>query len=144
MSLFNRSLVNTFPLRQVLNRRFASTDAPNKVKILVVGGGTGGLTVANQIYNKFKREGKGLADGDIAILDNAHYHYYQPGWTLVGGGLKANTSKQGAAPCVNYSKAINTNIGERCLIFTQILICHDNSRKNHFLRCFDSCCWYTN
>ena len=39
--------------------------------------GTGGLGVANQIYNRFKSAGKALNAGDIAILDAAEYHYYQ-------------------------------------------------------------------
>ncbi|GJJ12171.1 hypothetical protein Clacol_006412 [Clathrus columnatus] len=67
--------------------RKASTNAnvPGKVKVLVVGGGmrTGGLSVANQIYNRFKSAGKSLNEGDIAIFDASH-----PGWTLIGGGLK--------------------------------------------------------
>lgn len=39
--------------------------------------GAGGLTVANQVYNRFKEAGKALNDGDIAILDAADYHHYQ-------------------------------------------------------------------
>ena len=39
--------------------------------------GSGGLTVANQIYNRFKSAGKALNPGDIAIVDAAEYHYYQ-------------------------------------------------------------------
>ena len=50
--------------------------------------GTGGLAAANQIYNRFKAAGKALNAGDIAIIDPAEYHYYQPGWTLVASGLK--------------------------------------------------------
>jgi len=50
--------------------------------------GTGGLAAANQIYNRFKAVGKALNAGDIAIIDPAEYHYYQPGWTLVASGLK--------------------------------------------------------
>ncbi|RPD66057.1 FAD/NAD(P)-binding domain-containing protein [Lentinus tigrinus ALCF2SS1-7] len=69
--------------------RWASTSASkDKFKVLVVGGGTAGLNVANQIYNRFKSAGKALNEGDVAILDGAEYHYYQPGWTLVGAGLK--------------------------------------------------------
>ncbi|KAI0646980.1 FAD/NAD-P-binding domain-containing protein [Trametes meyenii] len=70
-------------------RRWASTAADkDSFKVVVVGAGSGGLTVANQIYNRFKSAGKALNEGDIAILDAAEYHYYQPGWTLVGAGLK--------------------------------------------------------
>ncbi|OSX65221.1 hypothetical protein POSPLADRAFT_1178892 [Postia placenta MAD-698-R-SB12] len=71
--------------------RWASTDSKDKYKIVVVGAGSGGLTVANQIYNRFRAAGTPLNEGDIAIVDAADYHYYQPGWTLVGSGLKQKT-----------------------------------------------------
>ncbi|KAJ7063264.1 FAD/NAD-P-binding domain-containing protein [Mycena amicta] len=75
-----------------LGTRLASTaaDAP-KFKVLVIGGGTAGLSVANQIFNRFKAAGKKLNSGDIAIIDDSEYHFYQPGWTLVGAGLKKKT-----------------------------------------------------
>lgn len=47
---------------------------------------------ATQIYNRFKAAGKALNAGDVAIIDPAEYHYYQPGWTLVASGL-ANKAK---------------------------------------------------
>lgn len=52
-------------------------------RVVIVGGGTAGITVAAQLArsNKFQKE-------DIAILDPAKEHHYQPGWTLVGSGLK--------------------------------------------------------
>ncbi|TRM58640.1 hypothetical protein BD626DRAFT_510902 [Schizophyllum amplum] len=68
--------------------RFASSSAADKYKVLVVGAGSGGISAAHQIYDRFKAAGKPLNDGDIAIVDAAEYHYYQPGWTLVGSGLK--------------------------------------------------------
>lgn len=39
--------------------------------------GSGGLSVAHQIYNRFKGAGKSLNAGDIAIVDGAKDHYYQ-------------------------------------------------------------------
>ncbi|KAL1409633.1 hypothetical protein Q8F55_003629 [Vanrija albida] len=73
--------------------RAASTSAAStgKHKVVVVGAGTGGLTAANQIYNALKAQGKQLADGDIAIIDAAKTHDYQPGFTIVGGGLADKT-----------------------------------------------------
>jgi sulfide:quinone oxidoreductase len=78
-------------------RRLA-TPAADRYKVLVVGGGstilfpsnesltvilffritgTGGLSVAQQIYDRFKAAGKPLGDGEIAIVDGATDHYYQ-------------------------------------------------------------------
>jgi len=39
--------------------------------------GSGGLSVANQIYNRFLAANKPLNPGDIVVLDEAQFHYYQ-------------------------------------------------------------------
>lgn len=49
-------------------------------QILIIGGGNAGISVAAQLLNK---NGK----LDIGIVDPADKHYYQPAWTLVGGGV---------------------------------------------------------
>jgi sulfide:quinone oxidoreductase len=49
-------------------------------QVLVVGGGAGGITVAAQLR-------RARPDLQIAILEPATEHWYQPGWTLVGGGV---------------------------------------------------------
>ncbi len=48
--------------------------------VVIAGGGTAGITVAARLRN---------ADPslDIAIIDPSSKHYYQPIWTLVGGGV---------------------------------------------------------
>lgn len=51
---------------------------------MVIGGGTAGLAISHQLL----RSGQ-FAQDDIAIVDPATWHHYQPGWTLVGGGLKS-------------------------------------------------------
>ncbi|KAH7103826.1 FAD/NAD(P)-binding domain-containing protein [Auriculariales sp. MPI-PUGE-AT-0066] len=88
------ALRRTAALRQrVLGARWASIAASSthkdKVKFLIVGGGSGGLNVACQIHYRFAREGGSLTPktGDIAIADGASHHMYQPGWTLAGAGL---------------------------------------------------------
>jgi sulfide:quinone oxidoreductase len=49
-------------------------------QIVIVGGGTGGITVAAQLL----RAERNL---NIAIIEPSDKHYYQPAWTLVGGGV---------------------------------------------------------
>lgn len=48
-------------------------------QIVIIGAGTAGITVAAQLL----KEDKSL---NIAIIDPATTHYYQPAWTLVGAG----------------------------------------------------------
>ena len=48
--------------------------------VLIVGGGAGGIAVASSLLGRDD-------DLDIAIVDPAEVHYYQPGWTLVGAGV---------------------------------------------------------
>lgn len=50
--------------------------------------GTAGIGAAQQILNLLRSSGKTYTPGDIAIVDAAEWHHYQPGWTLVGSGLK--------------------------------------------------------
>ncbi|KAB5513516.1 hypothetical protein GE09DRAFT_1162129 [Coniochaeta sp. 2T2.1] len=52
-------------------------------KVVVVGGGAAGLSISHQLL----RHGN-FGKDDIAVVDPAQYNHYQPGWTLVGGGLK--------------------------------------------------------
>lgn len=48
-------------------------------QIVIIGAGTAGITVAAQLLKKDKAL-------NIAIVDPATTHYYQPAWTLVGAG----------------------------------------------------------
>lgn len=52
----------------------------NKHQVLIVGGGTGGLTVASQLL---KREDA----PEVAVIEPSDTHYYQPLWTLIGAGV---------------------------------------------------------
>ncbi|KAF8319358.1 FAD/NAD-P-binding domain-containing protein [Clavulina sp. PMI_390] len=72
----------------LVRRAAAAASSASKHKVVIVGAGTAGLSTANQIYNKFAADGHRLNPGDIAVIDAAEWHNYQPGWTLVGAGLK--------------------------------------------------------
>jgi sulfide:quinone oxidoreductase len=58
-------------------------------KVLVLGSGSGGLAVTSKLLEY-------LSPVDVAIVDPSTYHYYQPFWTLVGGGVgnKEETRKE--------------------------------------------------
>ncbi len=49
-------------------------------QVLIIGGGTGGLTVAARLKNL-------AVAPDVAIIEPSSHHYYQPLWTLVGAGV---------------------------------------------------------
>lgn len=76
--------VGTVPTTVFLESPKFGTDENEKHRILIVGGGTAGIGIAAQLRNKGEK--------DVAILEPSKTHYYQPLWTLVGGGLKNNTS----------------------------------------------------
>lgn len=48
--------------------------------ILIIGGGSAGIATASSLLNRDKSL-------DIAIVEPSETHYYQPGWTMVGGGI---------------------------------------------------------
>jgi len=67
--------------RRIANGGKTPTDqADAKFDIVIVGGGAGGVAVAASLKAR-------QSDLDIALIDPAGVHYYQPGWTMVGGGI---------------------------------------------------------
>ena len=56
-------------------------------QVLIVGGGTAGITVAARL----RRARRGL---DVAVLEPDASHYYQPLWTLVGAGVVAKEASR--------------------------------------------------
>ncbi|WP_304526008.1 FAD/NAD(P)-binding oxidoreductase [Halomonas sp. I5-271120] len=48
--------------------------------VLIIGGGAAGISVAASLLKR-------RSSLDVAIIEPAEEHYYQPGWTMVGGGV---------------------------------------------------------
>jgi sulfide:quinone oxidoreductase len=59
--------------------------------VLIVGGGAAGVSVANNM----RRQNSSI---DIALIEPSEIHYYQPGFTIIGGGAytMAKTSRKEA------------------------------------------------
>lgn len=57
-----------------------------KHRIVIIGGGSAGITVAARLARK--------GESDIAVVEPSDKHYYQPLWTLVGGGKSVATATE--------------------------------------------------
>ncbi|WP_339861849.1 TIGR01244 family sulfur transferase [Thalassospira alkalitolerans] len=68
-------------VRRIVNGGKTPTDlADATYDIVIVGGGAAGIAVASSLKTR-------RSDLEIALIDPADIHYYQPGWTMVGGGI---------------------------------------------------------
>ncbi|WP_422346105.1 NAD(P)/FAD-dependent oxidoreductase [Parasphingorhabdus sp.] len=52
----------------------------DRFDIVIVGGGSAGIATASSIFKRNKK-------ASLAIIEPSDVHYYQPGWTMVGGGI---------------------------------------------------------
>ena len=68
-------------VRRLANGGVTPTDkADGSFDVVIVGAGAAGIAVASSLL---KRQ----SDLQVALIDPADIHYYQPGWTMVGGGI---------------------------------------------------------
>ncbi len=68
-------------VRRIVNGGKTPTDTSDAAfDVVIVGGGAAGIAVASSLISRKP----GL---DVAVIDPADIHYYQPGWTMVGGGV---------------------------------------------------------
>ncbi|AUJ64662.1 TIGR01244 family protein [Aestuarium zhoushanense] len=68
-------------VRRIANGGKTPTDNTDaSFDVVIVGGGAGGIAVASSLKAR-------KPELDIAVIDPADIHYYQPGWTMVGAGV---------------------------------------------------------
>ena len=68
-------------VRRIVNGGKTPTDTGDaSYDVVIVGGGAAGIAVAASL--KVRKPGL-----EVALIDPAEIHYYQPGWTMVGGGI---------------------------------------------------------
>lgn len=68
-------------VRRIANGGKTPTDTGDAFhEVVIVGGGAAGIAVASSLVKRWP----GL---DVAIVEPADIHYYQPGWTMVGAGV---------------------------------------------------------
>ncbi len=68
-------------VQRIANGGKTPTDqADARHDVVIVGGGAAGVAVASSLLRRSPLL-------DIAIIDPADAHFYQPGWTMVGGGV---------------------------------------------------------
>ena len=98
VTLWSLSRAGKMPLPEILSkasyagydmsgvvRRIAAGTSQNgntvdgRYEVVIVGAGSAGIAVASSLLAR-------MPDLEVAIIDPADIHYYQPGWTLVGGG----------------------------------------------------------
>jgi sulfide:quinone oxidoreductase len=76
-----------------------------KFRILILGGGTGGISVAARLIRKgFSHQ--------IALIEPSEFHAYQPYWTLAGAGLvtKESSRKTMASVMPSHVKWIRDSV----------------------------------
>jgi sulfide:quinone oxidoreductase len=66
----------------IMSKQNNSSADGNKFDVVIVGAGSAGIATAASL----RRRNKEIT---IALIDPSEDHYYQPGWTMVGGGIFA-------------------------------------------------------
>lgn len=92
-----------------LTQRIVGTQANNANvihhEVVIIGGGAAGVAVASSLLSRNSKL-------DVVIIDPADTHYYQPGWTMVGGGVfkPATTVKTMASVIPSKAKWIQAAV----------------------------------
>jgi sulfide:quinone oxidoreductase len=64
----------------IMSKQTDDREVDSKFDVVIVGAGSAGIATAASLRKRNKRI-------SIALIDPSEDHYYQPGWTMVGGGI---------------------------------------------------------
>jgi sulfide:quinone oxidoreductase len=119
-------------VRRIANGGKAPTDVVDaSYDIVIVGAGAAGIAAASSLRSRLPHQ-------SIAVIDPADVHYYQPGWTMVGGGIfdaedtartMASLIPRGVkwikAAVAAFEPAKNVVILEGCRVvkYTRLVVC---------------------
>lgn len=96
-----------------------------KSKVLILGAGAGGISVAAKLA-------RNMASSDITIVDPSEFHFYQPLWTLVGAGLvdKEVTKRKQSDVIPSGVKWIQESVAKIDAVSQTVEL--QNSKKIHY------------
>lgn len=119
-------------VRRIANGGKTPSDTHEQVhQVVIVGAGAAGLAVASSLLSRSPQL-------DIAVIDPADVHYYQPGWTMVGAGIfeAAETARTMASLIPRGVHWVKANVvafepeknavlleGGRVLRYDQLVVC---------------------
>lgn len=87
LEYFQGDIMNQSP-KELSNNTNSKTISSRAIRVAIVGGGTGGLSVLNSLRRKLK-------NAQFTLIEPSEDHYYQPLWTLIGAGIyKMEKSKR--------------------------------------------------
>ncbi len=92
----------------------------NHHRILIIGGGTAGITVAARLLRK--------GHADVAVIEPSSVHYYQPLWTLVGAGqADAGSTERAEASVMPHDATWIRNAASAVDPDTNTVTCEDGA-----------------
>lgn len=76
LSVHEKDLAAAFNTTKIITGKNMS----KKHTVVIIGGGSAGIATASSLLKR-------RPNLDVAIIEPSWVHYYQPGWTMVGGGV---------------------------------------------------------
>lgn len=73
-------LTATAAAATAVSNTYAAPKSGAKARVVVIGAGAAGIDISARLLRM-------LESPDITIIDPAETHYYQPGFTLIAGGV---------------------------------------------------------